>query len=55
MLVGPSGSIGPGGLVLSLSAGMFWGLYLVLGRRAVSALEPLHVTTLMLSGLGACC
>jgi inner membrane transporter RhtA len=49
-LVGPSGSIGPGGLALSLSAGLFWGLYLVFGRRAVSSLEPLHVTTLMLSG-----
>ncbi len=49
-LVGPSGSIGPGGLALSLSAGLFWALYLVFGRRAVSSLEPLHVTTLMLSG-----
>ncbi|HMK93032.1 MAG TPA: EamA family transporter [Thermoleophilia bacterium] len=50
MLVGPSGSIGLGGLALALSAGTFWGLYLVLGRRAVTALEPLHVTTLMLTG-----
>ncbi len=50
MLVGPRGSIGPGGLALSLSAGLFWGLYLVLGRRAVNTLEPLHVTTLMLTG-----
>ncbi len=49
-LVGPRGSIGPGGLVLSLSAGLFWGLYLVFGRRAVSTLEPLHVTTLMVTG-----
>jgi len=49
-LVGPSGSIGALGLVLSLSAGTFWGIYLVLGRRAVSSLEPLHVTTLMLTG-----
>ena len=29
---------------------MFWGLYLVFGRRAVSSLEPLHVTTLMVAG-----
>ena len=50
VLVGPRGSIGLGGLVLSLSAGMFWGLYLVLGRRAVKVLEPLHVTTLMVAG-----
>jgi inner membrane transporter RhtA len=49
-LVGPSGSIGLSGLLLALSAGTFWGVYLVLGRRAVSALEPLHVTTLMLAG-----
>ena len=49
-LVGPRGSIGLGGLVLSLSAGMFWGLYLVFARRAVSSLEPLHVTTLMFCG-----
>jgi len=49
-LIGPSGSIGLGGLVLALSAGTFWGLYLVLGRRAAAALEPLQVTTLMLTG-----
>jgi inner membrane transporter RhtA len=49
-LVGPRGSIGPGGLALALSAGLFWALYLVLGRRAVSSLEPLHVTTLMVTG-----
>jgi inner membrane transporter RhtA len=50
VLVGPRGSIGLGGLALSLSAGMFWALYLVLGRRAVRKLEPLHVTTLMVTG-----
>jgi inner membrane transporter RhtA len=49
-LVGPRGSIGLGGLALSLSAGLFWALYLVFGRRAVSTLEPLHVTTLMVTG-----
>jgi inner membrane transporter RhtA len=50
VLVGPRGSIGLGGLALSLSAGLFWALYLVLGRRAVKELEPLHVTTLMVTG-----
>ena len=50
VLVGPRGSIGLGGLALSLSAGLFWALYLVLGRRAVRELEPLHVTTLMVTG-----
>jgi inner membrane transporter RhtA len=49
-LVEPSGSIGLGGLALSLTAGLFWALYLVFGRRAVSTLEPLHVTTLMVTG-----
>jgi inner membrane transporter RhtA len=50
VLVGPSGSIGPGGLALALSAGLFWGLYLVLARRALGFLEPLQVTTLMFTG-----
>ena len=50
VLVGPSGSIGPGGLALALSAGLFWGLYLVLARRALGSLEPLQVTTLMFTG-----
>jgi inner membrane transporter RhtA len=50
VLVGPSGSIGLGGLVLALSAALFWGLYLVLARRALGVLEPLHVTTLIFTG-----
>lgn len=50
VLVGPSGSIGLGGLALALSAALFWGLYLVLARRALGELEPLHVTTLMFTG-----
>ncbi len=49
-LAGPSGSIGAAGLALALSAGLFWGLYLVLARRAVRTLEPLHATTLMIVG-----
>ncbi|MGO8683528.1 MAG: EamA family transporter, partial [Thermoleophilia bacterium] len=49
-LAGVRGTIGPGGLVLALSAGLFWALYLVLGKRAVSRLEPLNVTTLMITG-----
>lgn len=50
VLAGPSGSVGPGGLALALSAALFWGLYLVLARRALGELEPLHVTTLMFTG-----
>jgi inner membrane transporter RhtA len=49
-LAGPSGSIGAAGLALALSAGLFWGLYLVLARRAVRTLDPLHATTLMIVG-----
>ena len=49
-LVGPSGSIGAAGLALALSAGLFWGLYLVLARRAVRTMDPLHATTLMIVG-----
>jgi inner membrane transporter RhtA len=49
-LAGPSGSVSAVGVVLSLSAGFFWGAYLVLGRRAVTDLEPLAVTTLMITG-----
>jgi len=49
-LAGPSGSIGAAGLALALSAGLFWGLYLVFARRAVSVIEPLHATTLMIVG-----
>jgi inner membrane transporter RhtA len=49
-LAGPSGSIGAAGLVLALSAGLFWGIYLVLARRAVRTLDPLHATTLMIVG-----
>lgn len=50
LLAGPTGSVGVVGIVLSLSAGLWWGLYLVFGRRAVRSLEPLQVTTLMLVG-----
>ena len=49
-LAGPSGSVSAAGVALSLSAGFFWGAYLVLGRRAVTDLEPLTVTTLMITG-----
>lgn len=38
LLAGPTGSVGVVGVVLSLSAGLWWGLYLVFGRRAVRSL-----------------
>lgn len=50
LLAGPTGSVGTIGLLLSLSAGVWWALYLVAGKRAVRSLQPLQVTTLMLVG-----
>jgi inner membrane transporter RhtA len=48
LLAGPTGSVATLGIVLSLSAALWWALYLVFGRRAVRSLDPLQVTTLML-------
>lgn len=53
LLAGPTGSVGLVGIGLSLSAGLWWGLYLAFGRRAVRSLSPLQVTTLMLVGSSA--
>ncbi len=50
LLAGPTGSVGTLGVLLSLSAALWWALYLVFGRRAVRSLDPLQVTTLMLVG-----
>ncbi len=50
LLAGPSSSVSRLGLVLSLSAAMFWALYLLLAKRAVRGHDPLGVTTLMLAG-----
>lgn len=50
LLAGPTGSVGAVGVVLSLSAALWWALYLVFGRRAVRSLDPMQVTTLMLVG-----
>lgn len=50
VLAGPSGGAGGWGVILALTAGTFWGLYLLLAKRAVTGLDPLSVTTLMLLG-----
>lgn len=50
VLAGPSSSVSALGLALSLLAAFFWGLYLVLAKRAVSDMDPLSVTTVMLIG-----
>jgi inner membrane transporter RhtA len=50
VLAGPSGSATGLGLLLALSAGACWGLYLLLAKRAVTGMDPLSVTALMMAG-----
>jgi inner membrane transporter RhtA len=50
VLAGPSGGAGGLGLLLALTAGVFWGLYLLLAKRAVTGLDPLSVTAFMMVG-----
>lgn len=50
VLAGPSGAVTGAGLFFALAAGMWWGMYLLLAKRAVSGLDPLSVTALMLVG-----
>jgi inner membrane transporter RhtA len=49
-LAGPTGSIGVKGLLFALSAGFWWAIYLLMGKRAVSAVDPIRTTVLMLVG-----
>jgi len=50
LLAGPTSSVSTLGLSLSLLAAFFWGAYLMLAKRAVSDMDPLSVSTLMLIG-----
>ena len=50
VLAGPSGSATGLGLLLALSAGICWGVYLLLAKRAVTGMDPLSVTALMMVG-----
>ena len=50
VLAGPSGAVTGLGLVLALTAGASWGVYLLLAKRAVTGMDPFSVTTLMLLG-----
>jgi len=50
VLAGPAASVTTLGLVLSLSAATMWAAYLLLAKRAVAAVPPLTLTTLMLGG-----
>jgi inner membrane transporter RhtA len=49
-LAGPSGSATGLGVLLALSAGICWGVYLLLAKRAVTGMDPLSVTALMMLG-----
>ena len=53
LLGGPTSSVSGLGLGLALLAAFFWAAYLVLAKRAVSDMDPLSVTTLMLIGSAA--
>ncbi len=50
VLTGPSGAATGVGLLLALSAGICWGAYLLLAKRAVTGMDPLSVTALMMFG-----
>jgi inner membrane transporter RhtA len=50
VLAGPSGSATGIGLLLALAAGACWGAYLLLAKRAVTGMDPLSVTALMMAG-----
>ncbi len=50
LLVGPTSSVSTAGLALALCAAAFWAAFLLLAKRAVTTMEPLQVTTLMLIG-----
>jgi inner membrane transporter RhtA len=50
VLAGPSGSATGIGVLLALLAGTCWGLYLLLAKRAVTGMDPLSVTALMMVG-----
>ncbi len=50
VLAGPSGSATGLGLLLALLAGVCWGAYLLLAKRAVTGMDPLSVTAMMMAG-----
>jgi inner membrane transporter RhtA len=50
VLAGPSGAATGLGLALALTAGVCWGLYLLLAKRLVTGMDPLAVTALMMVG-----
>lgn len=52
VLADPSGSVSTAGLLFSLASAACWAAFLLLAKAAVTRMEPLQVTTLMLIGSG---
>lgn len=50
VLAGPSGAVTGLGLLLALTAGASWAVYLLLAKRVVTGMDPFSVTTLMMLG-----
>jgi inner membrane transporter RhtA len=50
LLAGPSSSVDTAGLALALCAAASWAAFLLLAKHAVSRMDPLPVTTIMLVG-----
>jgi inner membrane transporter RhtA len=50
LLAGPTSSVSSAGLALALCAAACWAAFLLLAKRAVTTMDPLPVTTLMLVG-----
>lgn len=50
LLAGPTSSVSAVGLALALCAAACWAAFLLLAKRAVTSMDPLPVTTLMLVG-----
>jgi inner membrane transporter RhtA len=50
LLAGPTSDVSGLGLVFALCAAACWAAFLLLGKRAVSSVDPLPLTTLMLAG-----
>lgn len=53
LLAGPTSSVSGAGLALALCAAACWAAFLLLAKRAVTTMDPLPVTTLMLVGSAA--
>ncbi len=50
LLAGPGGSVGLAGLLFALLAAACWAAFILLAKRAVTRMEPLQVSVMMLVG-----